>query len=160
MPIPPTDESAGFLGTFFIETRTGYANGNTPNPSYEDIIRNETGYKECVKVIYDTSIIDIRTILTAYFMCIDPTVKNRQKEDIGTQYQTGIYYKDESMLPYIEEIYDAEKSRYEQFYVELQPLQNFYEAEEYHQHYLEKHPDGYCHITLVDLNKVKKLNRK
>ncbi len=143
-----------------VETRTGYANGNTPNPSYEDIIRNETGYKECVRVIYDTSIIDIRTILTAYFMCIDPTVKNRQKEDIGTQYQTGIYYKDESMLPYIEEIYDAEKSRYEQFYVELQPLQNFYEAEEYHQHYLDKHPDGYCHITLVDLNKVKKLNRK
>ena len=83
-----------------VETRTGYANGNTPNPSYEDIIRNETGYKECVRVIYDTSIIDIRTILTAYFMCIDPTVKNRQKEDIGTQYQTGIYYKDESMLPY------------------------------------------------------------
>ena len=61
---------------------------------------------------------------------------------------------------FIEEIYDAEKSRYEQFYVELQPLQNFYEAEEYHQHYLDKHPDGYCHITLVDLNKVKKLNRK
>ena len=52
------------------------------------------------------------------------------------------------------------KCRYEQFYVELQPLQNFYEAEEYHQHYLDKHPDGYCHITLVDLNKVKKLNRK
>ena len=93
-----------------FETRTGYANGNTPNPSYEDIIRNETGYKECVRVIYDINVIDIRTILTAYFMCIDPTVKNRQKEDIGTQYQAGIYYKDESQLPQIEEMYDAEKT--------------------------------------------------
>ena len=143
-----------------IQTRTGYANGNTLNPSYEDIIRNETGYKECVRVIYDTNIIDIKTILKAYFMCIDPTVKNRQKDDIGTQYQTGIYYKDETLLKDIKEVYDNEKAKHEQFYVELQPLHNFYEAEEYHQNYLEKNPDGYCHITIVDINKVKELNKK
>lgn len=142
-----------------IQTRTGYANGNMLNPSYEDIIRNETGYKECVRVIYDTNKIDIKTILKAYFMCIDPTVKNQQKEDIGTQYQTGIYYKDPTLLKDIQEIYNNEKSKYDQFYVELQPLHNFYEAEEYHQNYLEKNPDGYCHITLVDINKVKELNK-
>ena len=65
-----------------VETRTGYANGNTPNPSYEDIIRNETGYKACVRVIYDTSIIDIRTILTAYFMCIDPLIHSKEQQII------------------------------------------------------------------------------
>ena len=93
-------------------------------------------------------------------MCIDPTVKNQQKDDIGSQYQTGIYYKDETLLKDIKEVYDKEKEKYEQFYVELQPLHNFYEAEEYHQNYLEKNPDGYCHITIVDINKVKELNKK
>lgn len=93
-------------------------------------------------------------------MCIDPTVKNRQKDDIGSQYQTGIYYKDETLLKDIKEVYDTEKAKYEQLYVELKPLHNFYEAEEYHQNYLEKNPDGYCHITIVDINKVKELNKK
>lgn len=143
-----------------VSTRTGYANGTLENPSYEDIIRNETGFKECVRVIYDLSQISTETILKAYFLCIDPTVKNEQKGDVGTQYQTGVYYRDDTLLEAIESVFQEERKKTEQFYVELKPLEVFFEAEEYHQNYLEKNPDGYCHITLVDLNKVKALNHK
>ncbi|MGM9941500.1 MAG: peptide-methionine (S)-S-oxide reductase MsrA [Bulleidia sp.] len=141
-----------------VNTTVGYVNGNIPHPSYEDIIRNETGYRECVRVIYDTEQIDLSTILKAYFLCIDPTVQNRQKEDIGSQYQTGIYYRNPSRLPEIETVYNSEKQNHDAFFVELGRLQCFYEAEEYHQNYLIRHPDGYCHITPVDLEKVRKLN--
>lgn len=143
-----------------IETKTGYANGTVPHPSYEDIIRNETGYRECVRVIYDINIISLTTILKAFFLCIDPTVKNRQKDDIGSQYQTGIYYRNVSDLNVIRKTYNQEKQKHDRFFVELKPLECFYEAEEYHQNYLVKNPEGYCHITPVDLEKVKQLNRK
>ena len=143
-----------------VSTTVGYVNGNKVSPSYEDIIRNETGYKECVRVIFDTHRLDVQTILQAYFLCIDPTVTDRQKDDIGTQYQTGIYYKNCSLIERIEEVYNREKSRYEVFCMELAPVKCFYEAEEYHQNYLVKNPEGYCHITPVDLEKVRKLNQK
>ena len=141
-------------------TCVGYANGTIEDPNYEDIIRNETGFKETVRVIYDTGKINTETILKAYFMVIDPTVKNQQAHDYGSQYQTGVYYRDASLLPAIEKIFEEEKKKYDEFYVELKPLDCFYEAEEYHQDYLDKNPQGYCHITKIDLDKVRKLNEQ
>jgi methionine-S-sulfoxide reductase len=142
------------------ETKTGYANGSTPNPTYEEVCRNETGYRETVRVTYDPSLISEETLLDAYFLCIDPTQINRQADDTGSQYQTGVYYRDQTLLPVIEKKFDEEKKKYSSFHVELQPLKNFYEAEEYHQDYLSKNPDGYCHITKVELAEVKKLNHR
>ena len=142
-----------------INTTTGYANGHLDNPSYEDIIRNDTGYRECVRVIYDKKKVTLETVLEAFFMCIDPTLKNQQGEDIGEQYQTGIYYRNPDLNERIKKVYDLKSQDYSDFHVELKPLDVFYEAEEYHQNYLDKHPDGYCHITRVDLERVKSLNK-
>lgn len=143
-----------------VSTKVGYANGTLISPCYEDIIRTETGYKETVRVVYDPSVVSTETILKAYFLCVDPTCENQQGEDIGTQYQSGIYYIDDSELDTIITIYKQEESKHDSFFVELKPLECFYEAEEYHQNYLLKNKDGYCHISLVDLEKVKQLNIK
>ena len=137
------------------DVNVGYVNGNTLNPTYEDVCRNNTGYKEAVKIIYDDES-SLKRILEAYFICIDPTVKNRQGNDIGSQYQTGIYYVSDYEL--IKEYYDNERKKFNEFYVEFEPFRVFYRAEEYHQNYLEKHPNGYCHITKKEMEEVGKLN--
>ena len=143
-----------------VETTTGYANGITENPTYEEVCRNETGYKEAVKVVYQPDIVSLSTIIRAFFLCIDPRQRNRQGNDFGTQYQTGIYYLDENDLAVIKPIYARERMKYDRFFVELEPLKNFYTAEEYHQDYLDKHPNGYCHITAFEMEEVKKLNQQ
>ena len=142
-----------------VETTTGYANGITENPTYEEVCRNETGYKEAVKVVYQPDVVALSIIIRAFFLCIDPRQRNRQGNDIGTQYQTGIYYVDENDLDVIKPIYARERMKYDRFFVELEPLKNFYTAEEYHQDYLDKHPNGYCHITAFEMEEVKKLNQ-
>ena len=91
------------------------------------------------------------------FYVIDPTVKNRQGNDIGSQYQTGIYYADEQSGETAQRIYDLEKSRRTEFHVEFGPLVNFYPAEEYHQDYLQKNPNGYCHIPRAEIELFSKL---
>lgn len=84
-----------------------------------------------------------------FFKAIDPTSLNRQGHDEGTRYRTGIYYIDADDLPIIEKVYQEEQKSYSQpLVVEKQPLENFYRAEEYHQDYLDKNPDGYCHLPL------------
>ena len=142
-----------------VETTTGYANGITENPTYEEVCRNETGYKEAVKVVYRPDVVSLSIIIRAFFLCIDSRQRNRQGNDIGTQYQTGIYYLDENDLDVIKPIYASERRKYDCFFVELEPLKNFYTAEEYHQDYLDKHPNGYCHITAFEMEEVKKLNQ-
>jgi len=82
---------------------------------------------------------------------VDPTVQNRQGHDIGTQYQTGVYYTNEKAKETTERIAAIEKSKGGDFFVEIGPLRNFFTAEEYHQNYLEKNPDGYCHIPRNDM---------
>lgn len=142
------------------DTTVGYANGKMPHPTYEEVCRNETGYRETVRVTYDPAAVSTETLLEAYFLCIDPTQSNGQAGDHGSQYQTGVYYRDASLLPVIERKFAEEKKKYPEFHVELKPLECFYEAEEYHQDYLQKNPDGYCHITPVELEQVRKLNQK
>ncbi len=143
-----------------VGTTVGYANGNTDNPTYEEVCRNETGYKEAVKVVYQPNVVSLSTIIRAFFLCIDPRQRNRQGNDIGSQYQAGIYYVDEKDLDAIKPVYTSERMKYDRFFVELEPLKNFYTAEEYHQDYLDKHPNGYCHITAFEMEEVKKLNQQ
>ncbi|WP_314850223.1 peptide-methionine (S)-S-oxide reductase MsrA [uncultured Solobacterium sp.] len=143
-----------------LETTVGYANGFTDNPTYEEVCRNETGYKEAVKVVYQPNVVSLSIIIRAFFLCIDPRQRNRQGNDIGSQYQAGIYYVDEKDLDDIKPVYTNERMKYDRFFVELEPLKNFYTAEEYHQDYLDKHPNGYCHITAFKMEEVKKLNQQ
>lgn len=135
-----------------LETVVGYANGRTEHPSYEDVCYRDTGHAETVKVVYDEEKLPVKQLLRYYFMTIDPTSLNRQGNDIGTQYRTGIYYDPEDpdkadLLEDIDDVLAEVKQRYfEPLVVEVLPLDNFYTAEDYHQNYLDKHPNGYCHI--------------
>ena len=132
-----------------IETIAGYANGNTENPTYEQVCTNKTGYAETVFIKYDENKITLNKILEDFWKVIDPTLLNRQGGDRGTQYRTGIYYTDANDLDIIRESLDNEQKKYQKPIVtEVEKLKNFYEAEEYHQKYLEKNPGGYCHIDL------------
>jgi peptide-methionine (S)-S-oxide reductase/peptide methionine sulfoxide reductase msrA/msrB len=139
-----------------IETNVGYANGNTENPTYEEVCHHNTGHAETVKVIYDPKQIRLEYILTLYYDVINPTSVNRQGNDIGSQYRTGIYYVDsndvETILASIKEL----QTKYEKpIAIEVLPLQNYYIAEEYHQKYLDKNPQGYCHIGVDKFEKAK-----
>lgn len=132
-----------------IDVTSGYANGNTENPSYEDLIYKNTGHAEAVHVIYDPEKTDLTNVLLYYFKVIDPTVLNRQGPDKGTQYRTGIYFTDLEQVKIINAIIENEQKKYKKpIVVEVEPIENYYLAEDYHQDYLEKNPSGYCHIDL------------
>ena len=135
-----------------IETKVGYANGETENPSYNEVCYLDTGHTETVKIIYDNEIISLQRILEEFFKIIDPTSLNKQGGDIGDQYRSGIYYSDEKDLDTINKVSEEEQKKYDTDIVtEIEPINVFYEAEKYHQKYLEKNPGGYCHI---DLNRI------
>ena len=137
-----------FLDQFdgVVETEVGYANGPDTAPSYQDVCRS-SGHAETVKTVYDPARISLTDLLKYYFLVIDPLSVNRQGNDRGIQYRTGIYYTEESQLPEIEAVYRSEEEKAgAQLAVELLPLGNFFPAEEYHQKYLDKNPGGYCHI--------------
>ncbi len=131
------------------EAVCGYANGNTRNPKYEEVYTDTTGFAETVKVTYNPERIGLEE-LTDYFFCIiDPLSLNRQGHDEGTRYRTGIYYTDPAERAEIEKVYArVEKKLGVPLVVELEPLRNFYPAEERHQDYLDKNPEGYCHLSL------------
>ena len=130
-----------------VATEAGYANGNIFHPTYEEVKTDCTSYAEAVHVIFDTEVIGLERILQLYFKAIDPLSVNRQGADSGIRYRTGIYYTDPADLPSIHNIYDRVSGELKApLAVEVKPLKNFYKAEEYHQDYLDKHPDGYCHI--------------
>jgi peptide methionine sulfoxide reductase msrA/msrB len=135
------------------DTTVGYANGKTENPTYQEVCRQDTGHAETVLVRYDPSKVALSTLLTHFFAIIDPTSLNRQGGDSGTQYRTGIYFKDVNDLAVINAVAAAERARHSKpFVTEIIPLRQFFPAEEYHQDYLEKHPDGYCHIHFDSLS--------
>ena len=132
-----------------VETKVGYANGRLENPSYEEVCTLDTGHSETVKVIYDSKIISLQRILEEFFKIIDPTSLNRQGGDIGKQYRTGIYYSNEEDLAIINKVFENEQKKYKKDIVtEIEAIDIFYDAEEYHQKYLEKNPGGYCHVDL------------
>lgn len=132
-----------------IDAVSGYANGKTENPRYEDVVYRGTGHAETVRVTYDADRLSLDDILQYYFRVIDPTSLNKQGNDRGTQYRTGVYFTDAAQQPVIQAALDAEQKKYSRpLVVENQPLAHFYEAEEYHQDYLIKNPNGYCHIDI------------
>ena len=129
-----------------LRTEVGYANGPDKAPSYEDVCA-DSGHAETLRIDYDETRIFLAELLKYYFMVIDPLSVNRQGHDEGIQYRTGIYYTDESLLPDIRSFYQAEERKAgTKLAVKLEPLRNFFSAEEYHQKYLDKNPGGYCHI--------------
>jgi peptide-methionine (S)-S-oxide reductase len=131
------------------ETEVGYANGRTLNPTYEDVCNKNTYFAESCYVTYDENIVSLDEILKEYWSIINPTVLNRQGNDIGSQYRTGIYYISEDDLDTIIKSKDNNQKNYDKKIVtEIKPLINYYKAEEYHQKYLKKNPNGYCHIKL------------
>lgn len=128
---------------------SGYANGRTEHPTYEDVCHRDTGHAETVCVEYDAEQISLDDLLRHFFRVIDPTSFNRQGNDVGTQYRTGIYYTQPEQRAAAEMAIAREQTFYEQaIVVEVSPLQHFYVAEDYHQDYLDKNPNGYCHIDL------------
>lgn len=141
-----------------IDAKSGYANGTcAAEANYKSVCAGNTGFRETVRVEYDPKRVSLDALLLVYFYVIDPTVKNRQANDIGSQYQTGIYYTNDTVRETAQRIYDLEKSRRTKFYVEFGPLVNFYPAEEYHQDYLQKNPNGYCHIPRGEIELFSKL---
>ncbi|NCB34045.1 MAG: peptide-methionine (R)-S-oxide reductase, partial [Erysipelotrichia bacterium] len=107
--------------------------------------------------VYDPEKTNLETILAAYFLVIDPTVQNMQGHDLGSQYQTGIYWIDEESRKIVDQVCAKEKKKYDRFYVEEQPLVGFFSAEEYHQDYLKKNPNGYCHISSQEIQEAQKI---
>lgn len=136
-------------------TEVGYANGKTENPSYEDVCRKNTGHAETVHVVYDREELSLPFLLSIYYQAVNPTSVNKQGGDVGSQYRTGIYYVEEADFPVIQESIRALQTHYDKpIAIEVRPLENFYRAEEYHQKYLEKNPNGYCHIGAEKFQKA------
>ena len=132
-----------------IDTEVGFANGNTDNPTYEEVYTDLTGYAEAVHVRYDATIVSLERLLELFFVAIDPTSLNKQGHDEGTRYRTGIYYTDPIDRPVIDKVFDEQQAKFEEpLVVERLPLKNFFTADERHQDYLDKNPDGYCHLPL------------
>lgn len=130
-----------------LETRAGYANGKTENPTYEDVCSRGSGHAETVRVEYEPSRISLSYLLHVYFRAIDPVSINRQGNDLGSQYRTGIYYTDPGDEIEIRIAIDKLQKNYrDPIVVEVAHLENYYPAEDYHQDYLTKNPGGYCHI--------------
>ena len=130
-------------------TEVGYANGTDLAPTYEKVCTGKTGHAETVKVTYNPKIISLDEILENFFKIINPYTKNRQGPDIGTQYRTGIYWQEDSQKDIvINFLKDKQKSSQKRIVVEARAIGNFYPAEAHHQKYLERNPQGYCHVDL------------
>lgn len=141
-----------------VDVTSGYANGTgAQQADYKTVSTGQTGFRETVRVEYDPQQVSLDALLLAYFYVVDPAAENRQGNDVGTQYQTGIYYTNAAAKATVERIAAIEKERAEQFFVEIKPLINFYPAEEYHQDYLDKNPNGYCHIPTEEIALFSKL---
>ena len=130
----------------------GYANGATANPSYQEVCTGKTGHAETVHLVYDPDQVSLQTLTEHFFLIINPLTLNRQGNDSGSQYRSGVYYTDESDLELLQQVRDAEQEKYTApIQTELLPLRCYYLAEDYHQDYLEKNPGGYCHIDFSSL---------
>jgi peptide-methionine (S)-S-oxide reductase len=161
-PFPAGLETAVFgLGCFWgaekkfwqvpgvYSTAVGYAGGSTPNPTYREVCTGMTGHNEAVLVVFDPKVVSYDTLLRVFWENHDPTQGMRQGNDVGTQYRSGIYFADDGQRAAAEasrDMYQAELTRegYGTITTEILPAPEFYYAEEYHQQYLAKNPQGYC----------------
>ena len=131
---------------------SGYAGGDVADPTYEAVCTGETGHAEVVQVAYDTDRLGYEDLLAVFFAVHDPTTPNRQGNDVGTQYRSAIYTHDEAQREDAEAFVadlEAEGVYDDPIVTEIEPLEAFYAAEDYHQDYFEKHPDQpYCAVTI------------
>lgn len=139
----------------------GYANSTVADPSYRLVCTGTTDAAETVKVVYDPLRVGLTDLIMLYFESIDPLAVDRQGNDVGTQYRTGIYYDNPADAPVVEAMIAALQRRYaEPLAVEYGPLVNFYPAEDYHQDYLRKNPGGYCHVDPALFERAATLGRR
>lgn len=131
-----------------IATTSGYANGTKENPSYEEVCTGRYGFTETVRVVFNEQQVTLEQILMHYLRIIDPYAVNKQGNDRGVQYRTGIYYKTEELGHAVKELVQQVPDAIN-FNIEIEPLKNFYAAENDHQDYLMKNPLGYCHVNLA-----------
>jgi peptide-methionine (S)-S-oxide reductase len=139
---------------------SGYAGGHVEDPSYEAVCRGETGHAECVQVEYDPDVLSYGDVLTVFFATHNPTTKDREGPDVGSQYRSAVFYHDDEQRETAESFVADLQSEYEDDIVtEIEPLETFYPAEEYHQDYFEKNPnDAYCSVNAAP--KVEKVRQK
>lgn len=130
-----------------VDTECGYANGD-PHfiPDYMLVCSGRFGYRETVRVEYDPSVTSLDDLLHAFFYLIDPTQERRQGNDVGIQYQTGVYWRDPGDEGAVRRVMRTEAAKHSEFHTEAGPLTFWSPAEEYHQRYLDKNSGGYCHI--------------
>lgn len=134
------------------DTSVGYAQGTKENPTYKEVCTGETGHAEAVMITYNRAAISLNQILDHYFRIIDPTLLNQQGNDIGTQYRTGIYTMNDNDLLIVRDFIENRRHEYTKpIVVEVEVLKNYFHAEDEHQLYLHKNPNGYCH---VDFSKI------
>ena len=138
---------------------SGYSNGHVPQPSYEQVCRGDTGHAEVVRVSFDPARISLRELLEIFFSIHDPTTLNRQGNDVGTQYRSGIYYETPEQELVAREVFaEANAAHGGKVVTQLQPLENYSRAEDYHQHYFANHPEqGYCAFVVAP--KVEKFRK-
>jgi peptide-methionine (S)-S-oxide reductase len=134
-----------------LDVESGYCNGHTLNPTYAQVCEGGTGHNEVVRLTYDPSVISLRELLEIFFVIHDPTTLNRQGNDAGTQYRSGIYLSDEADHVVAQQVLDEVNAELTGSVVtELQALVNYSAAEDYHQDYFEQHPNqGYCAFVVA-----------
>ena len=143
-----------------LATEVGYANGSTTAPTYEEVYTDATGHAETVHITYNPEVVSLELLIDLFFRSIDPTSLNRQGNDCGTRYRTGIYYTCEEDIDTIHDMYNGMECIIgEPLAVEVAPLRSFYSAEEYHQDYLDKNPEGYCHIPFELMKMAREANK-
>jgi len=142
-----------------IAVESGYSNGHTPSPSYEQVCSGETGHNEVVRVTFDNARITLREVLEIFFHVHDPTTLNRQGNDVGTQYRSGIYFNDTEQERVAREVLaEANTEHKGRVVTEVKALANYSRAEDYHQHYFARNPgQGYCAFVVAP--KVEKFKR-
>lgn len=130
-------------------TEVGFCNGNLDNPTYQEVYTDTTGHAECVHVRYNPSVVSLRHLTELFFKIIDPLSLNKQGEDVGTRYRTGVYYDNPKDAEELASVFSQIRQSLgvESFPVELLPLKCFFPADKYHQDYLDKNPSGYCHLS-------------
>ena len=142
-----------------LETSVGYANGHTERPSYEQVKHEHTGHAETVRVIFDDEQLPLATLLSLFNLSIDPTSVDRQGGDVGHQYRTGVYYTDTRDEPLIRASLKRLETRIgHSVAIECGPLEQFFDAETYHQKYLDKNPGGYCHVPFAQIAWVRTID--
>ena len=129
-----------------VDVQSGYSNGHAPAPTYEAVCSGSTGHAEVVRIRFDPRRLALEDVLQVFFATHDPTTRNRQGADVGTQYRSGIYYGDESQRQVIDRVLaEANHELGGQVVTEVEPLANYSPAEPYHQHYFANNPNqGYC----------------